>query len=90
MFPKIRQEHGDRSMEGIVVCPEKQSAVSRFFQPKLAVVVVKNGESQEDAWRRHLAENPKNAGTRIRIFHFSRPLKREGGEGGNYQKSADS
>jgi hypothetical protein len=67
-------------MEGIVVCPKEQSAVSRFFKPKLAVVIVRNGESQEEAWRRHLAENPKNAGTRIRIFHFSRPLKGGGGE----------
>jgi hypothetical protein len=45
------------------------------------VVEVRSGESQDEAWRRYVAENPKSAGVHIRIFHYSRPrsLKMEGG-----------
>ena len=59
---------------------ENESAIGQYFQTKLAVVEVRNGESQEDAWRRHLAEKPENAGAHVKIFHYPKPspLKKQG------------
>ncbi len=50
-----------------------ESVVAQYFQTKLAVVEVRNGESQEDAWRRYLAENPDQAGAHVKIFHYPEP-----------------
>ena len=49
---------------------ENHSAIKHYFQTKLAVIEVRLGECQEDAWRRYLAENPGNAGAQVKIFHF--------------------
>jgi hypothetical protein len=59
---------------------ENQTAMRQYFRAKLAVVEVKNGETQEDAWRRYLAENPNSAGAHVKIFHYPEPspLKRTG------------
>jgi len=73
MVPKIKGKLFSRSREGAVLRSKKQAVMSPDLQPKLAVVEVRNGENQEEAWRRYLAENPKNAGIHIRIFHYSRP-----------------
>ena len=58
--------------------PENHSAIAKYFRTNLAVVEVKNGESQDDAWRRYLAENPEGAGAVVKIFHYPgpSPLKR--------------
>lgn len=37
----------------------------------VAVVVVRNGESQEVAWRRYLAEHPECVKVDVKIFHYS-------------------
>ena len=57
---------------------ENHSAIAKYFRKNLAVVVVKNGESQDDAWRRFLADNPECAGVNVKIFHYPgpSPLKR--------------
>jgi hypothetical protein len=52
---------------------QKESIVKQYFQTKLAVVEVRHGESQEDAWRRYLAENPDQAGAHVKIFHYPEP-----------------
>jgi hypothetical protein len=52
---------------------EKESLVAQYFQTKLAVVEVRNGESQEDAWRRYVAANPEQAGAHVKIFHYTEP-----------------
>ncbi len=59
-----------------------ESVVAQYFQTKLAVVEVRNGESQEDAWRRYLAENPDQAGAHVKIFHYPEPspLKKKGAD----------
>ncbi len=59
---------------------ENESAVTQYFQTKLAVIEVRQGESQEDAWRRYLAENPEDAGAHVKIFHYPEPspLKKKG------------
>jgi hypothetical protein len=64
----------------IVASSENQSAITQYFQTKLVVVEVQNGETQEEAWRRHLAANPESAGAQVKIFHYpeSSPLKRKG------------
>jgi hypothetical protein len=52
---------------------ENQSAIVKYFRTNLAVVEVQNGESQEDAWRRYLADNPEGAGAHVKIFHYPGP-----------------
>jgi hypothetical protein len=56
------------------------SAMRQYFQTKLVVVEVRQGESQEDAWRRHITENPEDAGVHVKIFHHPEPspLKKKG------------
>ena len=57
--------------------PDNRSALARFFQNSSVVVEVLNGESQDDAWRRFLADNPDGAGARIKIFHYPEPVSRK-------------
>ena len=38
---------------------EDQSVLAKYLNIMLAVVEVRNGESQEEAWRRHLADHPE-------------------------------
>ncbi len=52
---------------------EKQSFLAEYLKPNLAVVEVRKGESQEEAWRRHLAVNPQATSAHIKIFHYPRP-----------------
>ena len=37
----------------------------------VAVVVVRNGESKEEAWRRYLAEHPECVKVDVKIFHYA-------------------
>ena len=53
-----------------MVNSENQSSIRRYFQTKLAVVEVHNGETQDDAWRRYLTDHPENAGAEVKIFHY--------------------
>jgi hypothetical protein len=43
----------------------------------LAVVEVRNGESQEEAWRRYLAEHPEKVAVRIKIFNYQNSSPRK-------------
>jgi hypothetical protein len=52
---------------------EQPTTLTRLFQTDLAVIEVKNGESQEEAWKRHLATNPAIALARIKVFHYPAP-----------------
>ena len=38
---------------------EDQSVLAQYLNINLAVVEVRNGESQEEAWRRYLADHPE-------------------------------
>jgi len=49
---------------------KKSSALTRYFQTKLAVVEVEEGESQEEAWRHYLSVHPEYSETHIKIFHY--------------------
>ena len=66
---------------------EKNSALARYYRTTLAVVEVRRGESEEEAWRRYLDNNPEGARAHVRIFHYPEPspLKRKRGElGGSF------
>ncbi len=52
---------------------ENQSALDQYLRSDLAVVEVRNGESQEETWRRYLADHPESVGARVRIFHYPGP-----------------
>ena len=60
----------------------ENSVIVRYFQTNLVVVEVLNGETQDDAWRRYLADNPKGAGATVKIFHYPEPrsLKKRNSE----------
>jgi len=35
----------------------------------IAVILVQRAETDEEAWRRHVASHPEHSNIRIRIFH---------------------
>ena len=49
---------------------EDQPVVAQYLNIDLAVVEVRKGESQEEAWRRYLAVHPESVGVRVKIFHY--------------------
>lgn len=49
---------------------EKPTALTKYFETKLAVIEVNDGETEEEAWRRYLATHPGYANTHIKIFHY--------------------
>ncbi len=53
---------------------ENYSALAQYLRTNLAVVEVRHGESQEEAWRRHLIDNPECVGVRVKIFHYPKPV----------------
>ena len=56
---------------------EDQSVLARYLNINLAVVEVCNGESQEEAWRRYLADHPEKVGVSVKIFHYPNPRPRK-------------
>jgi hypothetical protein len=56
---------------------EDQTVLARYLNIKLAMVEVRNGESQEEAWRRHLADHPEDASVRIKIFNYHNSCPRK-------------
>ena len=61
----------------IVSDSEDQSVLARYLNINLAVVEVRNGESQEEAWRRYLSDHPEKVGVRVTIFHYPNPSPRK-------------
>ncbi len=55
----------------MIVCDSKnQSALAHYVSMNLAVVEVCPVESREEAWRRHLADNPETNRAHVKIFHY--------------------
>ena len=54
----------------IISDSENQSGLAQNLKINVAVVEVLNGESQEEAWRRYLADYPEKVGVRVKIFHY--------------------
>jgi hypothetical protein len=61
---------------------EKPTALTKYFETKLAVIEVKDGETQEEAWQRYLLTNPGNCNAHIKIFHYPEQSVPEKGSGG--------
>lgn len=69
--PGFRRLPALESMEGTFVFESKKStALTKYFQTKLAVVEVGEGESQEEAWQRYLTLHPEYSDTHIKVFHY--------------------
>ena len=49
---------------------DKHKELSKFLETKLVVIEVHDGETQEEAWHRHLTLHPECANTHIKIFHY--------------------
>ncbi len=49
---------------------EDQSGLAHYLKMNVAVVEVRTGESQEEAWYRYLADHPESVGVRVKIFHY--------------------
>ncbi len=41
-----------------------------YGKVKVVVILVRKGETEEQAWRRHLAENPQDHRADIKIYHM--------------------
>jgi len=50
--------------------PKSHGVVSYVPRPAVVVVLVKTHETKEQAWRRHLKENPQDLCAEVKIFHF--------------------
>lgn len=57
--------------------PEDQSLLAQDLKISVAVVEVRKGESQEEAWRRYLADHPESVGVQVKIFHYPNPSPRK-------------
>ena len=56
---------------------EDQSLLAQDLKISVAVVEVRKGESQEEAWRRYLADHPESVGVQVKIFHYPNPSPRK-------------
>lgn len=59
-------------MNNLRVLPIKRQWDCRSI--RVVVVLVERGESEDQAWRRHLAENPQDRQADIKIYHVAWPL----------------
>jgi hypothetical protein len=57
-------------MEGI-----KRSIPWKFFNPRMVIIQLEEGESKEEAWFRHLRQNPHDYSVRIKIFHHDTTIQ---------------
>ena len=60
---------GSRKGNGIKI--NQFTELAKYFQQETVVVLVKDGESREEAWQRHLLARPQDARADVRIFHRS-------------------
>ncbi len=48
-----------------------QSEVMRYFDYRMAIIQVQVGETDAEAWQRHLTETPNDIKATIRVFNTS-------------------
>jgi hypothetical protein len=46
-----------------------QSEVMKYFDYRIAIIQVQAGESNDEAWQRHLTKTPKDMNATIRVFN---------------------
>jgi hypothetical protein len=57
-------------MEHLMQAVKKsQEQVFEYLSMHLAIVEARSGESNEEAWRRHLAQNPQDHMANVKIFN---------------------
>ena len=49
---------------------EPHSTVMNYFAYQMAIIQVNNGENNEEAWQRHVMENPEDINATIRVFNI--------------------
>lgn len=49
---------------------ENSTELGKYFETKLAVIEMNDGETEEEAWHRYLTLHPEYANTHIKIFHY--------------------
>lgn len=64
----------------------KKSIPWSFFNPQMAIIQLEAGESKEEAWFRHLRQNPDDDSVRIRIFHQDTTIQQFNQDGCNYER----
>jgi hypothetical protein len=47
-----------------------QSEVKKYFYYRMAIIQVGVGETEDEAWQRHLMESPKDIYATIRVFNY--------------------
>jgi hypothetical protein len=52
--------------------PRSETVRGHVSRPMVVVVVIEPCETKEQAWRRHLEENPQDCFADVRIFHLGR------------------
>jgi hypothetical protein len=60
---------------------EVPAALTKCFQTKSVVIEVHKGETQAEAWQRHLMANPRDVNAYIKIFHYPDPAETSTKEG---------
>ncbi len=59
----------------------KQASQERqvqYFSIRLAIVEARCGESNEEAWRRHLVQHPQDRQANVKIFNRGRATRTQG------------
>jgi len=68
--PSITWEMGLAMNHGIFLASGQERD---YWNLRVVVVLVRNGETEDQAWRRHLTENPTDRRADIKIYHFAWP-----------------
>ncbi|MBW1916595.1 MAG: hypothetical protein JRI57_01030 [Deltaproteobacteria bacterium] len=56
---------------------KKKAGAATWFKFKLALILVQEGETREEAWIRHLTEYPEDFQATIKIFNLPGVYRRE-------------
>lgn len=49
--------------------PKEKELLQKIFNINLAVIEVRPGETEDEAWNRHLTEHPGDLNANIRVFN---------------------
>jgi hypothetical protein len=59
---------------------KQHNPLTQYYRTDPAVVVVRQGETRDDAWQRYLDSHPEKTGARVKIFHYPGPGDRHRAE----------
>jgi|UniRef100_A0A7C3SJ18 hypothetical protein len=55
----------------------RNDELMKYLDIRIAVIEVRVGESDEEAWNRHLKEYPEHRNVSVKIFHRPSPTPQE-------------